>query len=83
MAVEVAAQEVVGDLPSSTLARRLLEGEDTVGTYLVSEQSDDLVILSDGTLEQDDDHGAKILRGDGSGAHHGFDTMGVRTLLAA
>ena len=28
------------------------------------------------------DHGAKILRGDGSGAHRGFDMTGVRTLLA-
>ena len=52
-------------------------------TYLVSEQSDDLVILSDGTLEQGGDHGAKILRGDGSGAHRGFDMTGVRMLLAA
>ena len=49
--MEVAAKEVAGDLPSSTLARRLLEGEDMASTYLVSEQSDDLVILSDGTLE--------------------------------
>ena len=83
MAAEVAVREVGGDPPSSTLARRLLEGGDKAGTHLVSEQSDDLIILSDGTLEQGDDHRAKILRGDGSSAHHGFDTTGVRTLLAA
>ena len=83
MVTEVAAQEVAGDLPSLTLVRMLLEGRDTVGTYLVSEQSDDLIVLSDGMLEQGNDHRAKILRGDGSGAHHGFDMTGVRTLLAA
>ena len=81
--MEAAAQEVAGDLPSSTLARWLLEGGDTASAYLVSEQSDDLVVLSDGMLEQGNDHGAKILRGDGSSAHRSFDTTSVRTLLAA
>ena len=51
MAAEVAAREVGGDPPSSTLARGLLEGGDKAGIYLKSEESDDLVILSSGMLK--------------------------------
>ena len=51
MVVEVAAREVDGDPPSSTLARRLLEGRDKASIYLKWEESDDLVILSGGTLK--------------------------------
>ena len=51
MAVEVTVREVGGDLPSSMLARWLLEGGDKAGTYLKWEESDDLVVLSGGTLK--------------------------------
>ena len=51
MAAEVAAREVGGDPPSSTLARRLLKGGNKAGIYLKSEESDDLVVLSGGTLK--------------------------------
>ena len=50
-AAEVVVREVGGDPPSSTLARRLLEGRDKVGTYLKSEESDDLVVRSGGMLK--------------------------------
>ena len=50
-AAEVVAREVGGDPPSSMLVRRLLKGEDKVSAYLKSEESNDLVVLSGGTLK--------------------------------
>ena len=82
-AAEVVVREVDGDLPSSTLARWLLEGRDKVSTYLKSEEGDDLVVLSNGMLKQGDDHRTQIFGGDGSRAHCSFHTTGVRVLVTA